>query len=125
VDQKKPTIIVCGETIILDNTLINALQEFSIVKVLDNYRDLLKLPPQEEKLIVWELSAVCRKSFNIITSIKKRRPEIKIVIINGGTGTKTAAEILKAGAADIFPQPFDLELLIDRVVALLRLNNST
>jgi len=124
VDQRKPKIIICGLTIALDKILINALQEISNVKVLANYYELLKLPFIEgEELILWELSEASEKKLEEINTITKQYPDIKIIIINGGGSTKIAAEILKAGASDIFPKPFDHELLVDRVVALLRLKD--
>lgn len=123
-DQRKPKIIICGLTIALDKILINALQEISNVKVLANYYELLKLPFIEgEELILWELSEASEKKLEEINTITKQYPDIKIIIINGGGSTKIAAEILKAGASDIFPKPFDHELLVDRVVALLRLKD--
>ena len=123
-DQRKPKIIICGLTIALDKILINALQEISNVKVLTNYYELLKLPFIEgEELILWELSEASEKKLEEINTITKQYPDIKIIIINGGGSTKIAAEILKAGASDIFPKPFDHELLVDRVVALLRLKD--
>lgn len=122
-NQKKPKIILCGESVVINKELIQALQEFADVKLIINYFDLIKHKmTEDEKLIVWELSKVSRKRLKSIATIKKRQPSIEIVIINGGGGTKIAADILKAGASDIFPKPFDLDLLIDRIGALIRLN---
>jgi DNA-binding NtrC family response regulator len=120
--QGKTKIILCGKTIVLDKTLIQTLQEFCDVKVFNNCCDLLNLSLKEgEKLILWELSGISKKQLKEITSVKERYSNIKIIVINGGASTKVAAEILKAGASDIFPKPFDNDLLIDRVVALLSL----
>jgi DNA-binding NtrC family response regulator len=58
-----------------------------------------------------------------LSLIKDKYPGIKIIVIIESASTKVAAEILKAGASDIFPKPVDHDLLIDRIVALLSLKN--
>ena len=122
--QGKTKIILCGESIALDKMLIQTLKEFCDVKIIFNSCDLLKLSLEEEQeLILWELSGTSKQHLKKIALIKERYSDIKIIVINGGASTKVAAEILKAGASDLFPKPFDHDLLIDRVVALLSLKD--
>ena len=122
--QGKTKIILCGETIALDKTLIQTLKEFCDVKVFFNCCDLLKLSLEDEQeLVLWELSGASEQDLKEIALMKERYSDIKIIVINGGASTKIAAEILKAGASDLFPKPFDHDLLIDRVVALLSLKD--
>ncbi|NIP31795.1 MAG: hypothetical protein GTO02_19990 [Candidatus Dadabacteria bacterium] len=124
--QKKPKIILCGETITLDKSLLQALRKFFTVNIFANYFNFLELPLNEgEKLVLWELSRFDQEELNAISSIKKRHADIRIVVINGGAGTKVAAEILKAGASDIFPKPINYELLVDRIFALLSLKDES
>jgi DNA-binding response OmpR family regulator len=47
-------------------------------------------------------------------------PEVKILVIVDTKSTKEAAKVLKYGATDVFPKPFDPQLLVERVKALLQ-----
>jgi DNA-binding NtrC family response regulator len=120
----KPKIILCGETITLDEALVQRLKEFSDLEVFINCLDLLTLSHRAgQELILWEVSESNIKHLKELSLIKDKYPGIKIIVIIEGVSTKGAAEILKAGASDIFPKPVDHDLLIDRVVALLSLKN--
>lgn len=123
-NQGKPKIILCGQTIALDTVLIQTLTEFSQLKVLINCRDLLTLSSgSDQELILWEIPASGKIHLKELSLIKDKYPRLKIVVIIESTSTKVAAEILKAGASDIFPKPVDHDLLVDRIVALLSLKN--
>lgn len=118
--QKKPKIILCGEMIASDKLLIQTLKEFSDVDIFINCHDVLALSPRIcRELILWEVSGSCKKHLKELSLIKEKYSGIKIIVIIEKANTKGAAEILKAGASDIFPKPFNLDLLVDRVVALL------
>jgi len=120
VKQGKTTIVLCGETIVSDRQLTQALQRFFEIKFINDAADLIELPPERgEQLILWELPGIGKNQLEQLRRIRQHHPGIKIIVIEGGASTRVAAEILKAGASDIFPKPFDHELLIDRVVALL------
>ena len=123
-NQGKPKIILCGEKITLDKALVQTLKEFSDVEVFSNSCDFLILSSRtDQELILWEISASGKKQLKELSFIKNKYPDIKIIIIIESPSTKIAAEILKAGASDIFPKPVDHDLLIDRIVALLSLKN--
>ena len=123
-NQGKPKIILCGDTINSDKALVQTLKEFSDVEVFNNSRDFLTLSSRtDQELILWEISASGKKQLRELSLIKNKYPDIKIIIIIESTSTKIAAEILKAGASDIFPKPVDHDLLVDRIVALLSLKN--
>ena len=123
-NQGKPKIILCGEKITLDKALVQTLKEFSDVEVFSNSRDLLTLSSRtDQELILWEISASGKKQLKELSLIKDKYPGIKIIVIIESASTKVAAEILKAGASDIFPKPVDHDLLIDRIVALLSQKN--
>lgn len=71
-------------------------------------------------LILFEMSKSRKKELNTLKTLKSLLPEVIILVIADKQPTKEVANILKHGATDIFPKPYDPHLLMDRVEALLK-----
>ncbi|MBN2010228.1 hypothetical protein JW960_12855 [candidate division KSB1 bacterium] len=122
--QTRKTKIILYGADAPDAALKQALQQLFNLKTIDKDVELSNFIARNGgDLILWEILHTEHSEVNSIRLIKLKFPEIKIIIINGGSGTKIAAELLTAGASDIFPRPFDNDLLIDRIIALLRIAN--
>jgi len=55
-----------------------------------------------------------------LKQLKFKIPEVILIAINGSENVNSAAELLIAGATDIFPAPYNPALLVERIEGLLR-----
>jgi len=53
-----------------------------------------------------------------LQEIRERYPDLRIVLVDGGLNQLQIAEAFRLGACDYFAEPYDTDLLIERVGAL-------
>ena len=71
-------------------------------------------------LIIIELLRNGSAQLEIVKSLKAKLANVAIVVVTGKQDVQVNAEILVAGAADVFPLPYHPELLVERVDGLLK-----
>jgi len=73
-------------------------------------------------LLSWEQASSIPISF--ITDIKKKNSKISIIVLSEDSHKESEIEVLKAGADDYISKPFDMDILLIRIEAKLRLGTS-
>jgi len=53
-----------------------------------------------------------------LREVKDRYPELRVVLVDGGLKQLQVAEAFRLGARDYFAEPYDADLLIERIGAL-------
>jgi DNA-binding response OmpR family regulator len=56
----------------------------------------------------------------LLRSLRQRRPDLPIVLVNGGLTEDDKAEAFSLGVVDYFPAPYQVGLLAERLEALAR-----
>ena len=114
-------VLVSGETVSADKKLIAALRKKVRVKCNSDHRNILTILAKTEiRIILLELSeAHSAAELESIRVIKTQFPSVEIVIINGDM--QLIATAFNLGARDAFRRPYRRELIVERLVALLKL----
>ena len=114
-------LLLCGRMVINDEALKTLLQiEYDII-CLKNFRTILDVVTKHiVKLMIVDITKQKKEQLNMFKEIKAKIPNVIIVAINGRENVHNAAEILSAGATDVFPAPYNRVLLTERVNGLLK-----
>ena len=120
-DAGRLKLLFCGKKVVADETLKTLIQiKYDIICV-KNFRKLLDVASRESvKLVIFDMTRQKKQRLQILKQLKEKSPDIIIVAVNGSENVQDAAEILAAGAADVFPSPYDSRLLAERVNGLLK-----
>jgi DNA-binding NtrC family response regulator len=120
-DAGRIKVLFCGKKVVNDEVLKTLIQiKYDIICV-KNFRKLLDVASRESvKLVIFDMTRKKKEQLQILNQLKEKLPDIIIVVVNGSEKVQDAAEILAAGAADVFPSPYDSKLLAERVNGLLR-----
>jgi DNA-binding response OmpR family regulator len=115
------SILIHGEDIASNEYVIKALEAKYRVWRSDDLPNLVNSANgHHPALILLELSKGRKKQLNTLKTLRSLLPEIIILVILDNKSTQEVAEILKHGAMDVFPEPYDPQLLVERVEALLK-----
>ena len=87
------------------------IEGFVVDEAFDAETALEKFQPNKYKLIISDLMLPNLSGFELIKEVKKRDPEIPVIIITGYAMLENAVRSFKEGAFDFIPKPFDLEEL--------------
>ena len=74
-------------------------------------------------LLVLEISNHEKFEIELIDRIKTHFPNIKIIIINGKKDQRFIAKAIALGANDVYRQPCNVPLLVEKIHALLFLQD--
>ena len=117
----KPGVLISGPTISIDEPFIQELQNHAgILKCRLNNKIAAIFETAEIGVLVLEITADSWSDLNIIKTIKRKFPNIEIILINGNDDQGVLAKAFALGAKDAFPKSYDRELLVERIQALLR-----
>jgi len=120
--MKKPCVVVSGHSIACDAELVGALQKFAVViKNSENKKMNSILKETKVDLIVIELSQEYHSEVEVIKNLKSQFPLLEIVIINGNGNKSALIGGFKHGARDAFRKPYKVDLIIERVEALIKM----
>lgn len=116
--MKKPCVLISGITVSKDASLIAELRKSA--EVLTNHENHAAGAILERKkvdLIILEVPGQSPQELEIIRWIKTRFPQTKIIFIDGGR--EVLATAFQYGVSDAYRKPYRLEMLVERVKALL------
>ena len=120
-NASRPQLLVCGKYLTGDKRLNRLLTKKYDLYIINQVQDLEKIVTQKTiNLILIDVLKNRKKKLKTIKQLKRMIPDILIVVVNSSQNVRTAAEILTSGATDVFPMPYDSELLADRVDGLLK-----
>lgn len=114
-------LLLCGKKVVNDEALKTLLRiKYDIICIKD-FRKLMDILFHEVvKLIIFDISKKRNEQLKILIELKEKLPDVIVVAVNGSENVQNAAEILAAGATDVFPKPYDSKLLAERVNGLLK-----
>lgn len=118
--MEKHKILLSGPNISHNKHLINSLSTDLSVFESENY-NLIESQIQDYQidLLVLELDPYEKFDITVIDKIKSHFPNIKIIIINGKKDQRYLAKAFSFGANDVYRQPCNIPLLVERVHSLL------
>ena len=120
VDTQKG-ILIYGKGIAGNQYVITNLADEFQVLVADTLPNLVNAATgHQADLMLFELRKGSREELRTFKALRLLLPEVKLLVILDNKSTKAAAKVLKYGATDVFPKPFDPQLLVERVRALLQ-----
>lgn len=74
----------------------------------------------EGDLVVTDVMMPDGSGLDLVPQIRRKRPELPIIVISARNTLSTAVEAREAGAHEYLPKPFDLRLLLKKSGALMR-----
>ena len=101
-DLGKVTLETFGYQVILANDGIEGVEAY------DKFRDKISL-------VILDLSMPRKSGSETLKEILTIDPKAKVLISSGYSHSSTAEEMLRAGAADFLPKPYNLEVMIAAV----------
>ena len=124
--MEKYKILLSGPTISQNKILIKSLSTYLAVFENENNNQIeSQIQSFHIDLLVLELSAQAKFEIELIDSIKTHFPNIKIILVNGKKDQRFIAKAIALGANDIYRQPCNIPLLVEKVHALLFLTNKS
>jgi DNA-binding NarL/FixJ family response regulator len=122
--MEKHRILISGPTISQNKILIDSLSTYVSVVENENYNLIEKqIKSLEIDLLVLEISTHEKFEIELIERIKTHFPNIKIIIINGKKDQRYIAKAIASGATDVYRHPCNVPLLVEKVHALLFLQD--
>jgi two-component system response regulator HydG len=82
------------------------------------------LDGQNVDVVLLDLKLPGSGGIEVLRQIKRKRPDIEVVVVTGHGTVESAVEVMKAGAYDYLTKPFSMEelkLLLERLVEHLKL----
>jgi len=117
-------ILLSGPTISQNEILIKSLSAYASVIENKNYNLIeSQIENFNIDLLVLEISAHEQFEIELINRIKTHFPNIKIIIINGKKDQRFLAKAIASGANDVYRQPCNVPLLVEKVHAFLFLQD--
>ena len=116
----KPTVLICDDE--------EGIRESFKLILADNYQlkfvnnglqaiDLLKTFTPDAILL--DIKRPKINGIDVLKQIKKLKPKLPVIIVTGYQSVETAQEVLKNGAADYIPKPFESKQILKAVAKVL------
>ena len=114
-------MILSGPTIIYNEGLFSELFKIAFtIKNSDNQILPTILSDIECDLVLFELSTGSANEFELIKKIKTRFPDIDIVLLDEIDDCECVAQAFAYDIKDAFRKPYKIDLIIERIRALLQ-----
>lgn len=121
--MSKRYVLLSGRSVAADDDLYEALQRtVQVIKNLENNWIESILRQQPVDLVIMEVSESKLNEIEIIRKIKQNFPETEFIVIGDDKDQPAIAAAFAQGAKDAFRRPYKTNLIVERVQALLRLN---
>lgn len=105
--RKTRILIIDDENIVLKSCLrILRNKDYEIDTVLSGDDGLARIGEKEYDIVITDLKMPGISGMEVLSTLRKDRPEITVIIFTGYATAATAREALKLGAFDYIPKPF-------------------
>ncbi|NIR51692.1 response regulator [candidate division KSB1 bacterium] len=112
-----PCVLIAGPNLTTDLILMKQLgEDVTLLKTHDYSKVFSMLKEWSVDLLLLEVRDSKTTDISLVSKVKKTSPDLPIIVINGDDIAGAFAQ----GATDAFPKPYDRELLVERVLALLK-----
>lgn len=119
-DDTPKGILIYGKGIASNKYVTTNLENEYKVWVVDTLPKLVKSAAgHQADFILFELSKISKEELRTLKALRLMFPEVMVLVVIENQSTQEVAKILKYGATDVFPKPYDPQLLVERVEALL------
>lgn len=98
---------------------------FGVQAVSDGIEALNYLKNNDPDLVVLDLGLPKMSGESVVTDIRKKMPNLPVIILTARDSTSDVVKGLNLGADDYVTKPFEGEELLARIRARLRMNEST
>jgi DNA-binding response OmpR family regulator len=119
-------VCLAGPMITSNQALVEALRmqhEVSLVARCTRLRDSRAV--HNSDVLVLDATGIRATLRDLIRSLRLRRPDLPIVLVDGGLSEDDKADAFSLGVHDYFPAPCRVDLLAERLGALARARGAT
>ena len=96
------------------------LQEFSVQWVTDGGAAMAAFDPERFDLCILDVMLPNRDGFSVAREIRERRPDIPLVFLTAKSLREDVLKGYRIGADDYITKPFDTEVLLMKLRAIMR-----
>ena len=118
--MKKRRVLISGHSLSFDEELYGALQKIAtVLKISDNHWIEALLAYNPVDLVIIEIAEEKSSELELIKRVKDQFPNTVIILIDGDDGREVIAKAFSYGVKDAFRNPYNRDLIVERVKALL------
>jgi len=100
---------------VLSKILVEESKEYEAEEAVDGAEGVEKLKKEDYDLVLCDIKMPKMDGMEVLTEIKKLKPEIPFVMISGHGDLETAVNAMRLGAYDYISKPPDLNRLLNTV----------
>lgn len=116
----KHCVLVSGQTITHDELLQEELEKFAVVlSIRENQQIESILRENKVDLIILEVTNANLHEIEVIKIVKTKFPDTEIILVDGNGDRELIAQAFAFGVKDAFHKPYQRNLIVERVNALL------
>jgi len=119
-DKKIKILIIDDEDIVLKSCLrILKNDDYEIDTVYSGDEGLKRTSEKEYDIVITDLKMPGLSGMEVLSTLRKNKPEVTVIIFTGYATVENAREALKMGAFDYIPKPFtneELRTVVDNAV---------
>ena len=119
--EQKVKILVVDDELPVCKSICSALEDdaYTIDMALSGEEALAKEQDDAHDIIITDLMMPGLSGMDLLNTLKKKKPAIKIIMVTGYPSIKSAVQSIKLGAFDYIPKPFtpnELRSLVKRAL---------
>jgi two-component system response regulator HydG len=123
---RSPKVLVVDDEPVVVNSIRKTLarKAFKVAEAFSGKEALSRIMAENFDMVLLDMKLPDANGLELISDIKKRKPNLRVVIVTGYASIDTAVEAIKRGANDYMAKPFTPEELfstasrvLDRAVA--------
>lgn len=113
--MNKEAILIVEDEEIMRDSLIAWLsgEGHTVDGARDGDQALTDFEVENYDAMIIDLKLPGRDGLDVLTEVKKRNPDARVVIVTAYPSYETAVEAIRRGALDYLPKPFELERLME------------
>ena len=112
-------VCLAGRKVSNDWRLIQSLRSRCLVTLVERVELLVQRSfLSRTHLLVLDCSASAELVPQVLPRLKEEFPDLCVVLVDGGLSQKEIAAAFKEGVKDYFADPYDVELLLERIDSL-------
>ncbi|HYK88398.1 MAG TPA: response regulator [Acidobacteriota bacterium] len=116
-----PKVLVVDDEPVVVNSIRKTLarKAFKVAEAFSGREALARIAAESFDLVLLDMKLPDANGLELVRDIKKRKPNLRIVIVTGYASIDTAVEAIRRGANDYMPKPFtpdELYATTDRVL---------